>query len=340
MVPPSEEIRVLVSTDVLSEGQNLQDAHIVVNYDLPWAIIRLIQRAGRVDRIGQKSKEILCYSFLPEDGLEKILRLRKRLQHRIQENAETIGSDEVFFEGDPINIRDLYNEKAGILDDEEDNEVDLASYAFQIWQNAVEKNPKLKKIIPDLPNVIYSSKKQKDQSDTTGAIVYSKTDQENDMLTWVDTKANIITQSQFAILKALKCEPNEKPMPKMECHHELVSKAIEYIKKVEKEIGGQLGKKNSARYRTYMRLFRYIEENRDTLFVTEELKFSVEDIYRYPLKEYARDALNRQLKLGVSDYTLAQIVVSIREEGKLIIKNEEDSAHKEPRIICSMGIVK
>jgi len=46
------EIRVLITTDVLSEGQNLQDAHIILNYDLPWAIIRLIQRAGRVDRIG------------------------------------------------------------------------------------------------------------------------------------------------------------------------------------------------------------------------------------------------------------------------------------------------
>src|SRR5207248_2751841 len=52
---PEEELRVLVATDVLSEGQNLQDAHIVVNFDLPWAIIRLIQRVGRVDRIGQKN---------------------------------------------------------------------------------------------------------------------------------------------------------------------------------------------------------------------------------------------------------------------------------------------
>ena len=47
----------LIATDILSEGQNLQDCHIVVNYDLPWAIIRLIQRAGRVDRIGQKAEE-------------------------------------------------------------------------------------------------------------------------------------------------------------------------------------------------------------------------------------------------------------------------------------------
>jgi len=339
VISKSAEIRVLISTDVLSEGQNLQDAHIVVNYDLPWAIIRLIQRAGRIDRIGQKAKEIICYSFLPEEGVEDILNLRGRLQHRIKENAETIGSDEIFFEGDPVNIRDLYNEKAGILDDEEDTEVDLASYAFQIWKNATDNNPKLKKIIPDLANVIYSSKKKTDASIPTGAIVYSKTEQENDILTWINTNEEIVTQSQFAILKALKCEPDEKAMPKMECHHEIVSKAIEYIKKIEQEIGGQLGRKNGARYRAYMRLTRYTEEYKDTLFITEELKRSVEDIYRYSLREYARETINRQLKMGISDENLGQLIVSLRDEGKLSLKNEDEIKHKEPKIICSMGIV-
>src|SRR5690606_10602831 len=78
-IEQDKELRVLVATDVLSEGQNLQDAHIVINYDLPWAIIRLIQRAGRVDRIGQKHDQILCYSFLPADGVERIIRLRSRV---------------------------------------------------------------------------------------------------------------------------------------------------------------------------------------------------------------------------------------------------------------------
>src|SRR5690606_34217244 len=119
-----EDIRVLISTDVLSEGQNLQDSHIILNYDLPWAIIRLIQRAGRVDRIGQKSEKILCYSFLPEDGIEQIINLRGRLSNRIRQNAEVVGSDETFFDGDPINIEDLYNERSGMLDDDEqDGEV-------------------------------------------------------------------------------------------------------------------------------------------------------------------------------------------------------------------------
>jgi len=60
-IEKENELRILIATDVLSEGQNLQDAHIIVNYDLPWAIIRLIQRAGRVDRIDQSSEKIYCY---------------------------------------------------------------------------------------------------------------------------------------------------------------------------------------------------------------------------------------------------------------------------------------
>ena len=81
-VAKDRELRVLVATDVLSEGQNLQDCAIVVNYDLPWAIIRLIQRAGRVDRIGQGAEEILCHSFMPADGVERIIRLRNRVREQ------------------------------------------------------------------------------------------------------------------------------------------------------------------------------------------------------------------------------------------------------------------
>ena len=94
----ADELRVLIATDVLSEGQNLQDCAIVVNYDLPWAIIRLIQRAGRVDRIGQRAERILCYSFVPAEGVERLIRLRQRVRQRLQQNAEVIGSDEQFFD--------------------------------------------------------------------------------------------------------------------------------------------------------------------------------------------------------------------------------------------------
>lgn len=333
------EIRVLITTDVLSEGQNLQDGHIVLNYDLPWAIIRLIQRAGRVDRIGQESDKILCYSFLPEDGIEQIIKLRDRLTKRIEENAEVVGSDETFFEGDPINIADLYNEKSGILDDEDDTEVDLASYAFQIWKNALDKNPELENIIPSLPNVVYSTKKElKKKDNKEGVILYAKTYEDNDVLVMVDSNGDLITQSQFTILKKAECETNEPVLSKLNNHHKLVASGLEYVKVSEKLIGGQLGKKTGARFRVYSRLNRYYEENKDTLFADDALKKTIEDIYRYPLKEFAKETFNRQLKAGIDDDQLARLAISLREDDKLCIINEEEVKNKDPQIICSMGL--
>jgi len=342
-ITKENELRILISTDVLSEGQNLQDAYIVVNYDLPWAIIRLIQRAGRVDRIGQTSDKIICYSFLPEEGVENIIGLRNRLTNRIRENAEVVGADEIFFEGDPVNIRDLYNEKAGILDEDEEEEVDLSSYAFQIWKNAIDKNSVLKKIIPEMPNVVYGTKSiDNTQEEQEGVIVYARTSENNDILSWVDNNGNLITQSQLRILKKAKCEPDEKPHQKIKNHHELVKSGIKHISQIESQIGGQLGKKSGARYRTYMRLDRYYNENKDTLFVNENLKRTIETIYKFPLRESAREILNRQLKAGISDSELADLVVSLAEEDKLcLIDLKEDSDKpKEPQIICSLGMVK
>jgi len=333
-----KELRVLITTDVLSEGQNLQDAYIVLNYDLPWAIIRLIQRAGRVDRIGQKSDTILCYSFFPEDGVEKIIKLRGRLKERIKQNAEVVGSDETFFDGDPVNIHDLYNEKSGIFDDEDDSEVDLASFAYQIWKNALDNDHTLSKYIPDMPNVVYATKQNTFPKDKEGVIVYTRTSDDNDVLAWLDSQGKMITQSQLTILKAAECNKDTNPLHKLPKHHEIVKTAVDIINKEDVTAGGSLGKKTGVKYRVYMRLDRYFKENEGTLFVTEEMKKAVDDIFKYPLKEFARDALNRQLKAGVSDEGLANLVVSLRDDDKLCITDNEEQINQLPQIICSMGI--
>ncbi len=339
IIQTKSDLRVLISTDVLSEGQNLQDAHIVLNFDLPWAIIRLIQRAGRVDRIGQKAERILCYSFLPEEGINNIIRLRERLRTRIRQNAEVVGADETFFEGDPVNLEDLYNEKAGILEeDESDSEVDLASYAYQIWKNAIDKDHSLNKIIPDLPNVCYATKKNNQDPKNEGVIVYARTQEENDLLAWLDTKGEVITNSQLTILKSAECDENTEPQHRLPNHHELVKQGVEFIREEEVTTGGSLGKKTGVKYRTYTRLKNYCDENEGTLFVSDALKKAVDDIFKFPLKESAKDIINRQLKSGISDDELASLVISLREEDKLAIVNIDEQPSKEPQIICTLGL--
>lgn len=206
-------------------------------------MIRLVQRAGRVDRLGQISDKIYCYSFLPEEGIEKIIGLRAKLKNRIQQNAEVVGSDEVFFDGDPINIADLYSEKSGILDEEDDSEVDLASYAFQIWKNATDVHPELKSIIPAMANVVFSTKNNTTPMQKNSVIVYSRTGEGNDVFSWIDEDGEIITQSQYAILKAVACDYDCKVVERISNHHMLVMTAVNQITTDEYSGMGTLGRK-------------------------------------------------------------------------------------------------
>lgn len=350
-VSPAEELRVLVATDVLSEGQNLQDAAIVVNFDLPWAIIRLIQRAGRVDRIGQKAEEILCYSFVPADGVERLIRLRARVRQRLRENAEVVGTDETFFEDEKHDtvIRDLFTEKSGILDDQADDEVDLASLAYQIWKNACDTDPSLKKTIPDLPGVIFSTKALSavpakpvpaaGPQPASGVMVYVRTADGNDALAWVDEEGRTVTESQHEILRAAACEPATPTLPRLSNHHPLVQKAVAGIQTEHITTGGQLGKPSSARRRVYERLKDYAAHVKDSLFDIKPLHHAIDEIYESPLTEAARDLLNRELRAGVSDEKLADLVLSLHEEDRLCIAKDDVQA-REPQIICSLGIRK
>ena len=339
-VASDEELRVLVATDVLSEGQNLQDCAVVVNYDLPWAIIRLIQRAGRVDRIGQRARDILCYSFLPAEGVERLLRLRARVRQRLDENAEVVGADEAFFEGDDEQtVLDLYHEKAGILDGDDEADVDLSSYAYQIWRNAIAEDPALRKRIEGLPPVVHSSKAHHEEPERpAGALVYLRTAQGYDSLAWIDRDRRSVTQSQFEILRAAACPPDTPPLPRHETHHALVAKAAVHIASEERQVGGQLGRPSGARFRTYERLKSYAESVKGLVFDTSALRQSIDDIYRYPLRQTAIDTLNRQLRSGITDETLAELVTALRDEGRLCIVHEEDE-RREPSIICSMGLI-
>ena len=86
-------IRILFATDVLSEGQNLQDCHRVVNYDLHWNPIKLIQRFGRVDRIGSAADTVYLHNMWPDTGIDETLSLTDRVGERIQSFHNVIGHD-------------------------------------------------------------------------------------------------------------------------------------------------------------------------------------------------------------------------------------------------------
>ncbi|MGH2534635.1 MAG: helicase-related protein [Thermomicrobiales bacterium] len=340
------ELRVLIATDVLSEGQNLQDCAVVVNLDLPWAIIRLIQRAGRVDRIGQTAPEIRCYSFLPAEGIERIIRLRTRVRTRLQLNAEVVGADERFFEddGEDQPIYDLYHEKADILDGDGEDDVDLVSNAFQIWKNATDNDPTLKKVIEDLPDVVYATRAHTPAPNLPeGVLVYVRTAEDNDALAWIDADGHIVSESQQDILDAAACEPDTPARPRLPDHHTLVAGGVKQIAEEERQVGGQLGRPTSPRFRAYERLKKYADElGRATtprMFLVEldALRRVAQAIYQYPLQSEAASTLNRLLRSGAPDDDLARRAIELRDHDRLSVIHDADN-HREPQIICSLGL--
>lgn len=344
-VAAENELRVLVATDVLSEGQNLQDSHVIINYDLPWAIIRLIQRAGRVDRIGQQEDKIFCYSFFPAEGVENIINLRKRLGDRINANANIIGSDEVFFEGNEKNLRDMFNEKSGALDEEDDADVDLSSQAYQIWKNATDANPKLKTIIPNIPNIAYSTKAT-DNALEQGVITYARTANDFDVLTWLSPQGEIVSQSQKRILGALACSADTPAVEPLDNHHELVGHAVATIaeQSATTSIGGILGNRFSTRYRIIQLLEHCYEQPLDNFFTEEmknNLKLAINDIYNYPLVDTTKVILGQMLRRsGTAKEDIVEQVLELRRTGNLCRIAEDTNTHRDPQIICSMGLSK
>lgn len=87
------ELQFLFSTDILSEGQNLQDSGILINYDLHWNPVRMIQRNGRVNRLGSKHETVNIFNMRPENQLDLYLKLIQRLQGKIDMIRNTIGTD-------------------------------------------------------------------------------------------------------------------------------------------------------------------------------------------------------------------------------------------------------
>ena len=100
---------MLISTDVLAEGLNLQDCDKIINYDLHWNPVKLIQRFGRIDRIGSVNDEIFGYNFLPETDLDQNLNLHQIVHNRIQDIHDTIGEDaKILDDSEEINEEEMY----------------------------------------------------------------------------------------------------------------------------------------------------------------------------------------------------------------------------------------
>ena len=328
------ELRVVVSTDVLSEGQNLQDAHIVVNYDLPWALVKLIQRAGRVDRIGQTSPDVLLYSLMPSGRIEEEITLRGRIRERLAENAELLGSDEEFFgdEREREIIYGLYDESSNYMLAENVDDVDPVSLAYELWRHAEDHHPELAERASNLPNVVHSTRRVPKRRMRSGVLVHSQTVTGSDAFAFVgaDGEQKRITAQEALTLAA--CDPSTPPLRRLDDHYELTAAAFDGPLRTPP--GQTTGALQGIRGRVWQSLHAHMDTFADNLlFTVDDLRKAHDAINERPLRESATQTLANALK-NRNPEDLAVLVVNLWRDSMLCIPPH---ATAEPTIICTMG---
>jgi hypothetical protein len=209
--PNEIELDTVIATDVLSEGLNLQDCDKIINYDLHWNPVRLIQRFGRIDRIGSEHDAVFGFNFLPETNIERELKLKDKLEKRIREIHETIGEDSAILDpSEQLNEEAMYAiyEKDGgaslsLFEDEEEL-VDL-NEAEEILRQLRKENPGEYDRIAALRDGIRTGKPALNR----GMYVFCEADRFQQLFL-LDEKGKVTSRDIPKVLGTIKCAPDLK----------------------------------------------------------------------------------------------------------------------------------
>ncbi len=220
-VTSENKIDILVSTDVLGEGMNLQDGQVVINYELHWNPVRIIQRVGRIDRIGSTNDKIWVYNFFPQLEADLRIGIKERIERRIQEIQTRFGGDDKVISQDEKLVDkkfyEMYSEDAHAL---EDQEIESVSQKQKVnWRKLKEEFPEEYKkalALPNMANCGLSGKKQ-------GIVVYCST---GDIykLYLADKDGAVIDENDWQILSLLECDADTITVPIYDNHYDITEK--------------------------------------------------------------------------------------------------------------------
>ncbi|MGF1489432.1 MAG: helicase-related protein [Prochloraceae cyanobacterium] len=348
------ELNTLIATDVLAEGLNMQDGDLIINYDLHWNPVKLIQRFGRIDRIGSEKEVVYGFNFLPELGIERNLGLKQKLSNRIQEIHDTIGEDAAILDSnEQLNEEAMYaiygNKEENVqlsLFDETEESIDL-NEAEEILRQIQQNNPQEYDRIANLPDGIRSAK----NSTKSGIYVFCESQDLNhpelrryQKLYLIDKQGNIISEDIPRILGSITCKPTTPTAVLPQNYNSII---MEVKKRFAKEVKNRQAERNFTLNLTSGQ--RYILEKLKTLFdSTEDRSQKAEiDILDRVFRNYLPQAIVRELKSlqrnKITGQDLFNYLVQIYYDRNLHKLSNPSSLKSKSQpivtIVCSEGLV-
>ena len=293
-----DDFNVIISTDTLSEGVNMHRSNIIYNYDIPWNSTRLMQRIGRINRIGTKHSEIFIYNFKPTAQSESLIELSKKAFIKLQTFHHAVGEDsQIYSKNEKVGTVSLYEVEVEKADEELKFLEEIRKYK--------EANPKTFKYLKELPKKVRVQRDIKDIKATS--FVFIKNNDSKSYYMVDNQNCEAVNFVKMAIqLKTTKDEVAINPIK--EFHYSHVKKAIEMYDKEISDIAVQTTNvkvEHKSDKESIGKLKSWIDKD----FITTELY----EIFIKTIKDGKLQNLSKEIVNIAKKYQSKDIIVKLEE---------------------------
>ena len=244
------DYNIVISTEVLAEGVNLHRANVIVNYDTPWNSTRLMQRIGRVNRIGSTAKEVYIFNFFPTSKVNDDIELEKKAKMKLFAFHAALGEDSQIYSTDEN------PESFGLFDKDVDEERD-EKLRYLMWLRQLKQDdPDLIKRISKLPLRARTGRKSKFIPGSTIVFIRNK---RRDAFTFVRDDGSIEELTFLEAVKEFEARIDEKSVPLHDMHHEQVKTALDAFATQEEETKATKQKVNPAQGPNEKKAIAYLD---------------------------------------------------------------------------------
>ena len=222
IIEQEDTYNILISTEVLSEGINLHQANVIVNYDTPWNAARLMQRIGRINGIGTTAPCIYIYNFFPTAKVNNDIELEKKAIIKLQAFHTALGEDSQIYSTDEE------FESFGLFDKDLQEERDERLVFLMELRKFKSENPELVRKIKNMPLRARAGRKDKIKDNTTITFIRNR---RRDAFYFIRSDNSVEELSFIEIARAFRADAQEKPVELHSKHHEHINTAVDDFKK-------------------------------------------------------------------------------------------------------------
>lgn len=335
----SMRYNIIITSDVLAEGVNLHRSNVIVNYDSPWNATRLMQRIGRVNRIGSLAQYIYNYLFYPSRQGDKEIQLYKNALVKLQGFHSAFGEDaQIYSKEEIVKEFQMFDNN---VKDYIDKKIELLREVRDLYNNDRELYHKIKA----LP---MKSRAMRDIGKHNGkSVIFVSSNIKTEF--YLATSTNIETIDFLEAVEYLKAEPEEQPVPFSddEQHYKHVNKALEkysteYVEAADtSSINRPDLDKTSLEANKFLRTIKQITTDSELVSQCNVLTGYInEGIYaQLPrrLKKLSREYKNDQKRIREEEYKIKEEIKGLFEEYQTMDKEQRHDAQdiSNPQIVIS-----